>query len=199
MLVACLTSHQHASVSQGRICSDSCTCIHTEVEVAGQICYLTHSQYTGTRPTSPSTDLLTPDAWQVSHLTTNFEVTGMSRPVGAGGGGGGEGDTGKAGIETVSGALEADPLPQGQRKVAWWEKKSVLGVLHAVWSINTTHIYVKQRVSLTFILNCDRILNCVKHLMSFTCILTCAKRRMTFSFMLVGRVSVHCNWGRQKD
>ena len=35
-LVGCLTSQQHASVSQGRICSDKCTCCHTEREVADQ-------------------------------------------------------------------------------------------------------------------------------------------------------------------
>ena len=34
LFVACLTSQQHASVSQGRICSDMCTCCHTETEVA---------------------------------------------------------------------------------------------------------------------------------------------------------------------
>ena len=32
LLVACLTSQKHASVSQGRICSDKCTCCHTEIE-----------------------------------------------------------------------------------------------------------------------------------------------------------------------
>ena len=31
--VLCLTSQQHASVSQGRSCSDNCTCSHTETEV----------------------------------------------------------------------------------------------------------------------------------------------------------------------
>ena len=30
LLVGCLTSQQHASVSQGRICSDNFTCCHTE-------------------------------------------------------------------------------------------------------------------------------------------------------------------------
>ena len=34
LFVGCLTSQQHASVSQGRICSDNFTCCHTEVEVA---------------------------------------------------------------------------------------------------------------------------------------------------------------------
>ena len=33
-LVACLTSQQQASVSQGRICSDKFTCCHNEVEAA---------------------------------------------------------------------------------------------------------------------------------------------------------------------
>ena len=59
-LVACLTSQQHASVSQGRICLDNCTCCHTEIEVADQTCHLTQSQYTDTELTSPSTDAVTP-------------------------------------------------------------------------------------------------------------------------------------------
>ena len=45
-LVGCITSQQHASVSQGRICSDKFTCCHTEIEVADQIFHLTQSQYT---------------------------------------------------------------------------------------------------------------------------------------------------------
>ena len=32
LFVGCLTSQQHASVSQGRICSDNFTCCHTEIE-----------------------------------------------------------------------------------------------------------------------------------------------------------------------
>ena len=75
-LLACLTSQQHASVSQGRICSDNFTCCHTEIEVAD---HLPLRQYTDTRPTSPSADPITPCAWQDSHWTTNFEVTGMTR------------------------------------------------------------------------------------------------------------------------
>ena len=31
----CLTSQQHASASQGRICSDKFTCCHTEIEICG--------------------------------------------------------------------------------------------------------------------------------------------------------------------
>ena len=40
-LVGCLTSKQHASVSQGRIYSDDCTRYHTEIEVADQTFHLT--------------------------------------------------------------------------------------------------------------------------------------------------------------
>ena len=69
-----------ARVSQGRICSDNFTCCHTEIEVADQTLYLTQSQYTDTGPTSPSTDPITPGAWQGSHWCANFEVTGMTRP-----------------------------------------------------------------------------------------------------------------------
>ena len=53
LLVACLTSLQQASVSQGRICSDNCTCCHTGVQAADPTCCLIHSQHTDTGPTSP--------------------------------------------------------------------------------------------------------------------------------------------------
>ena len=78
--VGCLTSQQHASVSQGRTCSDYFTCCHTEIEVAGQTFHLAQSQYTHTGPASPSTDPITPGAWQGSKWSANFEVTGMTRP-----------------------------------------------------------------------------------------------------------------------
>ena len=71
-LVACLTSQQQASVSQGRICSDNFSCCHTEIEVADQTFHLTQSQYTDTGPTSPSADPITPGAWQGSHWSANF-------------------------------------------------------------------------------------------------------------------------------
>ena len=80
VFVGCLTSQQQASVSQGRICSDNFTCCHTEIELADPTFYLTQSQYTDTGPTSPSTDPITPGAWQGSHWSANFEVTGMTRP-----------------------------------------------------------------------------------------------------------------------
>ena len=70
-LVACLTSQQHAGVSQGRICSDNFSCCHTEIEVADPTFHLTQSQYTDTGPTSPSADPITPGAWQGSHWSAN--------------------------------------------------------------------------------------------------------------------------------
>ena len=71
LLVGCLTSQQHASVSQGRICSDNFTCCHTEIEVAHQTFHLTQPQYSDTGPTSPSADPVTPGAWQGSHWSVN--------------------------------------------------------------------------------------------------------------------------------
>ena len=72
VVVGCLTSQQHASLSQGRICSDKFTCCHTEIEVADQAFYITQSQYTDTGPTSPSADIIMPGAWQGSHWSANF-------------------------------------------------------------------------------------------------------------------------------
>ena len=55
------------------------TCCHTEIEAADQTFHLTQSQYTDPGPTSPSADPRTPGAWQGSHWSANFEVTGMTR------------------------------------------------------------------------------------------------------------------------
>ena len=71
LFVGCLTSQQHASVSPGRICSDSCTCCHIEIEVADPTFYLTQSQYTDTGLASPSADPVTPGTWQGSHWSVN--------------------------------------------------------------------------------------------------------------------------------
>ena len=49
-LLACLTSQQHASVSQERIFSDKCTCCHTEIEVANQTITPSHSILTPVQP-----------------------------------------------------------------------------------------------------------------------------------------------------
>ena len=99
LLVGCLTSQQQASVFQGRICSDNFTCYHTEIEVADPTFYLTQSQYTDTGPTSPSSDPITPGAWQGSHWSANCLVTGMTRP---------RKNPGAIGIRTRD--LEADAL-----------------------------------------------------------------------------------------
>ena len=72
LFVGCLTSQQHASVSQGRICSDNFACCHTEKEVAGQTFHLIQSHYTDTRTTSPSTDPIMPGTWRGSHWSANF-------------------------------------------------------------------------------------------------------------------------------
>ena len=107
LFVGCLASQQQASVSQGRICSDNFTCCHTEIQVADQTFYLTQSQYTDTGPTSPSADPVTPGAWQGSHWSAHFEVTGMTRPR--------KKPRRKRDSNPGSSALEADALPLGQR------------------------------------------------------------------------------------
>ena len=80
LFVGCLSSQLHACVSQARICLDNCVCCHTEIEVADQTFYHTQSAYTRTGATSPIADPVTPGAWQVSHWSTNFQVTGMIGP-----------------------------------------------------------------------------------------------------------------------
>ena len=87
--ICCLTSPAQASVSQGRICSDSCTCCHTEIEAADQTCYHTQSQYSDTGPTSPSADPVMPGTWH------SLKVTGVTQP--------GNRSTAKAGIKPRSG------------------------------------------------------------------------------------------------
>ena len=72
LFVGCLTSQQQASVSQAWICSDNFTCCHTEIEVADQTFYFTHSQYTDTRLTSPSAGPTMLCAWQGSHKSASF-------------------------------------------------------------------------------------------------------------------------------
>ena len=46
-----LTSQQHGSVSQGRICSGSCTFCYRQIEAADQICYLNYCILTPGQPT----------------------------------------------------------------------------------------------------------------------------------------------------
>ena len=102
LLVGCLTSRQHASVCQGRMCLDNLTCFYTETEVADQTILLTQSQYTDRVPTSPSVDSVRTGAWQSSHWGANSEVSGMTRP--------GKIPMEQPRIEPRSAALEADTL-----------------------------------------------------------------------------------------
>ena len=74
LFVGCLMSQQHACVSQGWICSDNCSCYHTETEVSDQTFNLTQSQYTDTGLTSPSADPVNPGAWQGSHWSAIFST-----------------------------------------------------------------------------------------------------------------------------
>ena len=67
-LAGCLTSQQHASVPQGRTCSDKSTCCHTGIRNADQTCCLIPSKYTDSGPTSPSVDSRTPCTRQGSPL-----------------------------------------------------------------------------------------------------------------------------------
>ena len=107
LFVGCLTSQQHASVSQGRICSDNLTRCHTEIEVADQIFYLTQSQCTDTGPTSPSADPITPGAWQGSHWSHWYDSTTNK-------------SWRKRDSNPGSSALEADSLPLCQRGGFFW-------------------------------------------------------------------------------
>ena len=72
LFVGCLTSLQRASEFQGQIYSEKSMCCSTYTEVAEKASYLTQSQYTDTRPTSPSADTIMPGAWQGSHWSVKF-------------------------------------------------------------------------------------------------------------------------------
>ena len=62
LFVVCLKSQQSGPKEQ--ICSENCTCCLTGIEVADQTFYLTQSQCTGTGPTTPKADRMTPGVWQ---------------------------------------------------------------------------------------------------------------------------------------
>ena len=112
----CLTTQQHASVSQGRICSDSFTCCHTEVEAANQTFYLTQSQYTDTGPTSPGADPITPGTWQGVPILKSL-VSGMTRP-------GKKKTRRKRDSKPGSSALETDALTT--RPTRRWRNRALL-------------------------------------------------------------------------
>ena len=89
-------------------------CCHTEIEVADLTFHLTQSQYTDSRLTTPSADPIAPGAWQGSHWSANFEVTGMTGP---------RKNPATSGIRTWD--LEADVLTTGPRRrfmiLGWFE------------------------------------------------------------------------------
>ena len=73
LLVGCLTSQQHASVSQGWIYSDNFTCCHTEIRSCRSN-FPSHpvTVYWHRANQSPSTDPILPGAWQGGHWSANF-------------------------------------------------------------------------------------------------------------------------------
>ena len=71
LLDGCLTSQQHASVSQGQISSDNFTCCHTEIEVADKTFYLNPPHYTDTRPTGSSGYPISLGDWKDSRWSAN--------------------------------------------------------------------------------------------------------------------------------
>ena len=134
--LGCLTSQQQASVSQGRICSDNLTCCYTEIEVADPTFYLTQSQYTDTGPTGPSADPITSGAWQGSHWSANFEVTGMTRP---------RKNPGASGIRTRD-------LPLSRRTPYHWANEAViLQVSNAVECGLSHNVTPKVTTSLRYV------------------------------------------------
>ena len=68
--IGCLTSQQHASASQGWVCSDNGKYCHTETEVADDTCYLSLSQYGDTESTISSADLIMLGIRQGSHWSS---------------------------------------------------------------------------------------------------------------------------------
>ena len=131
LFVGCLMSQQHASVSQGQICSGNCMCNcmcrYTQIGVADQTFYLTQSQYTDIGPASPSTDPITPGAWQGSHWSANFEVTGMTRPAKNPGASGNQ-TPGLQLLRQTEWNAEMQRMWSGKRKLEWGGKRNYSGV-----------------------------------------------------------------------
>ena len=70
LLVGCLTSHQYASVSRNGSAQTILRAATLRQKL--QIELSIRSKYTDTDQTSPSTDTITPGAWQGSHWSANF-------------------------------------------------------------------------------------------------------------------------------
>ena len=104
LLVGCLLSQQHASVSRGQICLDNFTCCHTEIEVADQTFYLTQSQTRG-RPV-PALTLWCQAPGRVATVVSIFKSLVCLNP--------GKSHR-KRDSNPGSSAPEAEASPQGQR------------------------------------------------------------------------------------
>ena len=112
LLVSCLMSKQHASVSQGQICSENCTCCHTKRDNADQIRYRVQSQYTDSSgQTIPSTDSVT--SGMSGRVATGVPIFKSLARLDVG-------PTGKAGIESRSAAFKVDTLPVDQQGLKQW-------------------------------------------------------------------------------
>ena len=98
-------SQQRTSVYQWQIHSYNCTCCHTETKATDQTLHFTQSQYSNTRPTSTSIDLINPGIWQGNHWNTQILVISMTWA--------GESPNRKAGIKPRSATLKADASPTG--------------------------------------------------------------------------------------
>ena len=71
LLVGCIMSHHHFSISQDG-CAQTILSAATLIEAVDVTCYLVQSQYTDMGLISPSMDPVTPGVWQGSHWSTNF-------------------------------------------------------------------------------------------------------------------------------
>ena len=109
------TSQQHASVSQGRICSDNLRAATLRQKLQTKLSTSpSHSILTPGRPVA-STDPITPGAWQGSHWSANFNVTDMTRP---------RKNPGASGIRTRDLPLpRRTPEPLGQRGGGRWPNR----------------------------------------------------------------------------
>ena len=72
LFVGCLTSQQHDGVNLRDRSAQTIVRAAKLRQKLQQTLYLTESQYTDTRPTSPSADSVTPGAWQGIHCSASF-------------------------------------------------------------------------------------------------------------------------------
>ena len=76
----CLTSQQHACISQGLTCSDNCTCCQVEVVAADQTCILTKAEYPDSGQTSPRAGPITKANKQTKQNRFQVHVSLWNQP-----------------------------------------------------------------------------------------------------------------------